>query len=338
MTDRKRDGFLRVRPQGIPCAWGNRIRNRGGDNPGCGPGKGEWVILSNISILAERAERLTGRLSECDICPRLCRVNRKTGAQGFCRVGGGVPVASMGPHFGEEAPLVGSNGSGTVFFSGCNLMCAFCQNYGISHQGEGNEVSAERLAGIFLSIQRMGCHNLNLVTPTHVTPQIMEALFLAVSRGLSIPIVYNCGGYESVDTLQELEGVVDIYMPDVKFLDAEPAGRYCDAPDYPDVVRAAFREMARQVGPLSLDRQGIASRGLLVRHLVMPGGVSTTRKVIDFLADEIGKDTYLNLMDQYRPCGRALEFPEIGRRTTAGEWREARDYARVKGMYRLDGI
>ena len=295
------------------------------------------AVFPNVSSLAERAERLNARLSECDICPRRCRVNRKAGERGVCRVGGNAPVASFGPHFGEEAPLVGNNGSGTVFFSGCNLRCVFCQNYEISHMGEGGDVSAERLAGIFLSIQRMGCHNLNLVTPTHVTPQIVEALSLASSGGLSIPVVYNCGGYESVDTLQELEGVVDIYMPDVKFLDAEPAGRYCDAPDYPEVVRAALTEMDRQVGPLSLDLHGIALRGVLVRHLVMPGEASTTRRVIEFLADEIGKDTYLNLMHQYRPCGRALEFPEIGRRTAAGEWREARDYALERGMFRLDG-
>lgn len=295
------------------------------------------AVFPNVSSLAERAERLNARLSECDICPRRCRVNRKAGERGVCRVGGNAPVASFGPHFGEEAPLVGNNGSGTVFFSGCNLRCVFCQNYEISHMGEGGEVSAERLAGIFLSIQRMGCHNLNLVTPTHVTPQIVEALSLASSGGLSIPVVYNCGGYESVDTLEELEGVVDIYMPDVKFLDAEPAGRYCDAPDYPEVVRAALTEMDRQVGPLSLDPRGIALRGVLVRHLVMPGEASTTRRVIDFLADEIGKETYLNLMHQYRPCGRALEFPEIGRRTAAGEWREARDYALERGMFRLDG-
>ncbi len=294
------------------------------------------AVFPDIDKLAERAERLTARLSECDICPRMCRVNRKAGELGVCRVGRNALVASFGPHFGEEAPLVGSQGSGTVFFSGCNLGCLFCQNYEISHLVEGSEVSAERLAGIFLSVQRTGCHNLNLVTPTHVTPQILTALFLAVPRGLSIPVVYNCGGYESVDTLRELDGVVDIYMPDVKFLDAEPAGRYCEAPDYPEVVQAALQEMARQVGPLSIDRHGIARRGLLVRHLVMPGEASKTRRVIDFLADEIGKDTYLNLMDQYRPCGRALEFPEIGRRITAGEWQEAQDYAHEKGLNRLD--
>lgn len=288
-------------------------------------------------MIAGRAGRLVARLSDCDICPRLCRVDRAGGELGFCRTGRNAVVASFGPHFGEEAPLVGTRGSGTVFFSGCNLLCAFCQNYGISHLGEGEEAGAEKLAGIFLAVQRTGCHNLNLVTPTHVVPQIVEALSIAVPRGLSIPVVFNCGGYESLDTLRELDGVVDIYMPDVKFLDPERAKRYCGAPDYPDVVRAAVREMARQVGPLELDRRGTARRGLLVRHLVMPGDASTTRAVIDFLAGEIGEDTYLNLMDQYRPCGRALEFPEIGRRTSAEEWREARDYALSRGLDRLDG-
>ncbi|HZD54727.1 MAG TPA: hypothetical protein VE080_00600 [Candidatus Aquicultoraceae bacterium] len=286
---------------------------------------------------SERAERLNARLAACDLCPRLCRVNRRAGEVGFCRVGEDAPVASFGPHFGEEAPLVGYRGSGTVFFSGCNLMCVFCQNFGISRFEEGTGVSGEGLAAIFLSIQAAGCHNLNLVTPTHVTHRVAEALSLAVPGGLSIPVVYNCGGYESVEILKELEGLVDIYMPDVKFLDEESAARYCDAPDYPEVVRAAVREMARQVGPLAVDRRGIAARGLLVRHLVMPGDGPATRKVIDFLAEEIGKDTFLNLMDQYRPCGRALEYAEIGRRTTSEEWREAMEYARERGLSRLDG-
>jgi putative pyruvate formate lyase activating enzyme len=295
------------------------------------------AVFPEIGELAERAEKLTARLSQCDICPRLCRVDRNAGELGVCRGGGNAAVSSFGPHFGEEAPLVGFHGSGTVFFSGCNLRCVFCQNYEISHLAEGSEVSAERLAGIFLSVQRMGCHNLNLVTPTHVTPQILLALCLAVPRGLSIPVVYNCGGYESVETLRELEGVVDIYMPDVKFLGAESSERYGNARDYPEVVRAAVREMDRQVGPLNIDGRGNARGGLLVRHLVMPGEASTTRQVIDFLAEEIGKETYLNLMNQYRPCGRALEFPEIGRRTAHAEWEEVRDYARGKGMSRLDG-
>jgi len=286
----------------------------------------------------ERADRMVERLSRCDICPRLCAADRLRGELGVCGTGRHARVASYGPHFGEEAPLVGVTGSGTVFFSGCNLNCDFCQNFEISHLGEGEEADAEKLASIFLSVQRLGCHNLNLVTPTHVTPQILEALSVAADRGFSLPIVYNCGGYERVDTLREMEGVVDIYMPDVKFLSPESAGRYCDAPDYPETVRDAVREMARQVGPLEMDRRGIARRGLLVRHLVMPGNASTTREVIDFLAVEIGTDTYLNLMDQYRPCGRALAYPEIGRRTAASEWTDARDYALERGMTRLDGI
>ncbi len=289
-------------------------------------------------MIGERAERMVARLSRCDICPRRCEVDRLRGEIGVCGTGRQARVASCGPHFGEEAPLVGYSGSGTVFFSGCNLNCAFCQNFEISHLGEGEEASAEKLASLFLSIQRLGCHNLNLVTPTHVTPQILESLAIARDHGFSLPLVYNCGGYERVDTLRELEGVVDIYMPDLKFLSRESAKRYCAAPDYPDVVREAVREMARQVGPLEVDRRGIARRGLLVRHLVMPGSVSTTREVIDFLAEEVGPETYLNLMDQYRPCGRAVEYPEIGRRTAAGEWTEARDYALGRGMTRLDGV
>jgi putative pyruvate formate lyase activating enzyme len=324
-------------PCGLNRAEGQQL-GTGKRSPLGGPGIQGMRDFSDIGDLHERAANLAARLSECDICPRICRVNRKAGERGVCGVGKNAVVASFGPHFGEEAPLVGYNGSGTVFFSGCNLRCVFCQNYEISHQVEGSEVSAERLADIFLSIRSMGCHNLNLVTPTHVTPQVLEALSIAASRGLAIPVVYNCGGYESVDALRQLEGVVDIYMPDVKYLDAEAAARYCDAPDYPEVVCAALAEMSRQVGPLSLDRHGIARRGLLVRHLVMPGETSTTRQVIDFLADGIGKDTYLNLMNQYRPCGRALEFPEIGRRTSGSEWREARNYALEKGLFRLDGL
>lgn len=286
--------------------------------------------------LAGRASGLRARLSRCDLCPRLCLVDRTGGETGVCGTGKAARVASFGPHFGEEAPLTGIHGSGTVFFSQCSLHCAFCQNYDISHFEEGREVSANELSSIFLSLQRRGCHNINLVTPTHVVPQIVEALARARESGLSLPVVYNCGGYERPETLRELEGAVDIYMPDVKFLDASPAGRYCEAPDYPGAAMEAVKEMARQVGPLVLDGRGIALRGLLVRHLVMPGDASTTRSVIDFLAEEIGTDTWLNLMDQYRPCGRAAEFPEIARRISRAEWEAARDHARRKGMTRLD--
>ena len=289
------------------------------------------------AALDETARRLKDRLRSCDICPRNCGVDRTKGGRGVCRTGLRAVVSSFGPHFGEESPLVGSNGSGTVFFSGCSLRCVFCQNYEISHLQDGEETDASRLAGIFLAVQRMGCHNLNLVTPTHVTPQIVEALGIAAAKGFSLPVVYNCGGYERVETLRELSGIVDIYMPDLKFLDSGRAARYCCAPDYPDVAREALREMSRQVGPLTLDRVGITVRGLLVRHLVMPGDASTTRQVIDFLADDIGTVTYLNLMDQYRPCGRAAEYPELARRTSKKEWEDARAHALRKGMTRLDG-
>jgi putative pyruvate formate lyase activating enzyme len=301
-----------------------------------GPMKGD-TAAGRESMLRERAERLTARLASCDICPRLCGVDRTQGELGVCGTGTSARIASYGPHFGEEAPLVGFAGSGTVFFSGCSLRCVFCQNYGISHGGEGEDASAEKLAAIFLAVQRMGCHNINLVTPSHAVPQAASALALAAGRGLSLPVVYNCSGYESLETLRELDGVVDIYMPDIKFLEPGPAERYCAAPDYPEVARAALKEMQRQVGPLVLDGRGIARKGLLVRHLVMPGGASTTRRVIDFLAEEIGRDVYLNLMDQYRPCGRALEYPEIGRRITREEWWEAREHARRRGLARLDG-
>jgi len=279
---------------------------------------------------------LRDRLRACDICPRRCGVDRLQGERGACGTGACAVVASYGSHFGEEAPLVGFGGSGTVFFSGCPLHCSFCQNYDISHGASGEEVDADRLAAVFRAIARMGCHNLNLVTPTHVTPQILAALARAAGDGFALPVVYNCGGYERPETLRELEGIVDIYMPDLKFLAANAASRYCDAPDYPEFARAALREMARQVGPLALDARGIASRGLLVRHLVMPGDASGTRDVIDFLAEEIGRDTYLNLMDQYRPCGRAPAYPEISRRLSRAEWEDARAYAIRRGLTRLD--
>ncbi len=291
----------------------------------------------NPALVASKAALLAARLASCNICPRVCRVDRTRGERGVCRTGRRARVASFGPHFGEEPPLVGWNGSGTVFFSQCSLRCLFCQNYDISHLGEGEDMGPETLSSVFLSVQQMGCHNLNLVTPTHVTPQILEALALAAERGFSLPVVYNCGGYERVETLRELEGIVDIYMPDIKFLDPEPARRYCDAPDYPEAVRAAVKEMARQVGPLEIDSRGLARRGLLVRHLVMPGDPGGARKVIDFVADEIGPDTYLNVMDQYRPCGRAGEFPEISRRTSPKEWKAAMDYAVSRGLRRLAG-
>jgi putative pyruvate formate lyase activating enzyme len=263
-------------------------------------------------------------------------VNRLKGETGYCRTGRQARVASTNAHFGEEAPLVGRHGSGPIFFSSCHLLCSFCQNFEISHQNEGVEVEPHQIAAMMGQLMERGCHNINLVTPTHVTPQILEALQIAIDQGLSIPIVYNCGGYERVETLRLLEGIVDIYMPDFKFWEGSWAERFCHAPDYPDVARAAVREMHRQVGDLVMDEEGIAVRGLLVRHLVMPGGVAGSAEIMEFLATEISPDTYVNIMDQYRPCGRAGKDPTINRRLTAQEYRAAVKAAQRAGLRRLD--
>lgn len=245
-------------------------------------------------------------------------------------------VASFHAHHGEESPLVGRFGSGTIFFSACNLLCCFCQNFEISHQCEGEEIEAKDLAAIMLELQRRGCHNINVVTPTHVVPQILEALLLAAEDGLSIPIVYNSSGYDRVPTLELLRGIVDIYMPDFKFWDERWAKRYCNAPDYREIAVSALKEMHSQVGDLVLDSHGIAERGLLVRHLVMPHGVSGTKEVMEFLAKEISPYTYVNVMDQYRPCGMAYQDEYINRRISGKEYSEALEWAQNAGLKRLD--
>ncbi len=288
--------------------------------------------------LWERVELAEELLNECDLCPRNCGIDRTAGETGFCKTGDKPLVSSWGPHFGEERPLVGRFGSGTIFFSRCNLGCVFCQNWTISHQGKGEEISFGRLAGIMLELQEAGCHNINLVTPTHQTPMILRALSLAAEKGLAIPIVYNCGGYESVETLKLLEGVVDIYMPDFKYADPDMAFRYSQADDYPRVAKAALKEMHAQVGDLSMDVKGIALRGLLVRHLVLPGGIAGTGEVVRFIAEEISRETYVNIMDQYHPCCKASEYPPINRRITSREYAEAVRMAIAAGLTRIDGV
>jgi putative pyruvate formate lyase activating enzyme len=243
-------------------------------------------------------------------------------------------VASYGPHFGEEGPLVGRRGSGTIFFSGCNLGCCFCQNYEISHLSEGREVSSDELAAIMLELQESGCHNINLVTPTHFAPQIVAALREAAAAGLGLPIVYNCGGYESVKTLRLLDGIIDIYMPDFKFWSGTRSERYLSAPDYPDVARSALKEMHRQVGDLTI-KDGLAVRGLLVRHLVMPGGLGDSAEVFRFLARELSDTTFTNVMDQYRPCYRSTDFPEIAGRLEREDFKTALQLARDAGLKRI---
>jgi putative pyruvate formate lyase activating enzyme len=286
--------------------------------------------------LQENLRRGLKWLNRCTLCPRLCRVNRLAGETGFCRTGRDAVVASYGPHFGEEKPLVGRHGSGTVFFSHCNLFCAFCQNYDISHGGQGQARSAKELANIMIHLQNQGCHNINFVTPSHVVPQILEALPLAVEAGLKVPLVYNCGGYERTAALRLLRGIVDIYMPDFKFWDPSVAESLCRAADYPERARAALKEMHSQVGDLHLDAAGVADRGLLVRHLVMPHGLAGSASVLRFLAREISLNTYVNVMDQYHPCGQVVGNPELGRRITHGELDEALESARQEGLWRLD--
>lgn len=295
-----------------------------------------YLFLHRRGMLEERAKAAAELLRECTVCPRLCRVNRIEGPRGICRTGALPMVSAHHPHFGEEAPLVGRHGSGTIFLTSCNLRCIFCQNWEISHLMDGVEVSHQRLAQMMVELQEMGCHNINFVTPTHMVPQILAALPVAVDMGLSVPLVYNTGGYDLVETLRLLDGVFDIYMPDIKYMDPAAAKRYSGAKEYPEVMKAAVREMHRQVGDLVLDERGIAVRGLLVRHLVMPGGVAGTRAVMRFLAREISPNTYVNLMDQYRPCGEAHKFPEIARSITAAEFEEALEMTRQEGIHRLD--
>ena len=250
----------------------------------------------------------------------------------FCRTGRWALVSSFFPHHGEEPCLRGWGGSGTIFFTHCNLRCIFCQNWDISWLGEGRPVKAEQLASMMLALQSNGCHNINFVSPSHVVPQILEALVLAAQRGLRLPLVYNTGGYDLVETLRLLDGVIDIYMPDIKFFDPERASRWAAAPDYPEVVRAAVREMYRQVGDLELDPQGIARRGLLVRHLVMPGAIEDTQQIMRFLAEEISPNTFVNVMAQYHPEGRAWDDPPLARRITSEEYRQALAAARRYGL------
>jgi putative pyruvate formate lyase activating enzyme len=295
-----------------------------------------YIETYKKGLLKKKAEEARKILASCVLCPRMCRADRLSGETGICKTGARAMVSSYNAHFGEEAPLVGRNGSGTIFFTHCNLLCVFCQNYDISHEGYGEEVSDDQLAGIMLALQNSGCHNINFVTPSHVVPQILSALEIAVEKGLSIPLVYNTGGYDRVETLKILDGVIDIYMPDFKFWDPDIADRACEARDYPEYARNALAEMFRQVGDLVLDEDGIAQRGLLVRHLVMPHGYAGTREVMRFISDKISKNTYVNVMFQYRPCGKAFNFKEFSTKPLDRDFNDAVRAAKEEGIYRLD--
>jgi putative pyruvate formate lyase activating enzyme len=287
-------------------------------------------------LLKEKIQAAYEILSQCDLCPHRCLVDRHHGERGLCRTGDQPLVSSYGPHFGEEDPLVGQHGSGTIFFTHCNLYCIFCQNYEISHGGEGEEITTADLAAIMLYLQKKGCHNINFVTPSHQVAQILEALPPAIDGGLNVPLVYNTGGYDALAALQLLDGVIDIYMPDFKFWDPQVAVDLCEAPDYPEIARQALKEMHRQVGDLAIDDAGVAHRGLLVRHLVLPDGLAGTQEVMEFLAREISPNTYVNVMGQYRPCGRASEHPSLRKFLGGPEHEQAQHLAREAGLTRLD--
>lgn len=294
-----------------------------------------YIKTYQDSKLEEKIRLLNKILTQCTLCPRRCKVNRLEDQKGFCGGGKVARVSSAFPHFGEESCLVGRNGSGTIFFSCCNLKCAFCQNYEISHLAEGREVSVDELAGFMLKLKNLGSHNINLVTPTHFIPQILEALKVAIKGDLNIPLVYNCGGYESEEVINILDGVIDIYMPDAKFSSSDVSQELCNAPDYFKNLKQVLKKMHQQVGDLEIVG-GIARRGLLIRHLVMPSGLAGTREIMEFIAKEISLNTYVNIMAQYRPSGEADKFPKINRAITHKEYREARNIASSFGLHRFD--
>lgn len=296
-----------------------------------------YLAFARSGALAERVRDAIARLESCDLCARYCRVDRTASLRGVvCRTGRNAVVSSHFAHHGEESPISGVRGSGTIFFSWCNLRCVFCQNWQLSWRGEGEETGAEALAAMMLALQDGGCHNINFVSPSHVVAQILEALAIAARGGLRLPLVYNTGGYDSPEALALLDGVIDIYMPDMKYGDCEAARTYSHIRDYVPVNRAAIKEMHRQVGDLVLDAAGIAQRGLLVRHLVLPEDLAGTDDVLRFLAEEVSRGTYLNLMDQYRPCFKACGDVRIGRPLRADELQAAEAAARRHGLARLD--
>ena len=280
-------------------------------------------------------KELYDRMHDCDICPRNCRQDRYSATDGICGMPVKLRIASYGPHYGEEPELVGYSASGTIFFSGCNLLCKFCQNYDISHFRQGTDVSEEELATIMLKLQSSGVENINLVTPSHYAPQIIKALFFAKEYGLKIPVVYNSSGYDKVEILKKMDGLIDIYMPDIKFVEKDKGRKMAAAPTYFEYASKALVEMHRQVGDLLIE-SGVAKKGLLVRHLVLPNDMSDTKKIIDFIADRIGTDTYLNLMDQYHPAHRACEIAGLDQSVSGDEFKEYVNYAKEKGFTRPD--
>lgn len=295
-----------------------------------------YIQTYRQGFLYEKIKKAYRLIQECSLCPRNCGVNRFQEKNGFCQAGYWPEVSSCAPHFGEERPLVGSHGSGTIFMTHCNLKCLYCQNFPISHKGEGEEISFDKLSQMMLHLQNLGCHNINFVSPSHYVPQILKSLPPAIEKGLSVPLVFNTGGYDSVETLKLLDGVFDIYMPDFKYAESRAAERCSGASDYPQVARMALKEMFRQVGDLYVDDRGVAVKGLLVRHLVLPQELAHTPKIMHFLSTEISKNTYVNIMDQYYPCGNISSGSPLQRRISRREFKQAVESAQKEGLSRLD--
>jgi putative pyruvate formate lyase activating enzyme len=296
-----------------------------------------YLRLARQGRLKQIEKNLWDVLDECRLCPRGCGANRRDGERGTCSSTARLKVASHGPHFGEERQLVGRGGSGTIFFSNCNLLCCFCQNWEINHRGDGRFITEDQLAEMMLDLQERGCHNINLVTPTHVVPHIVKAVRQAADRGLRLPLVYNTGGYDSLDLIRALDGVIDIYLPDFKYADGAMAAKYSSgAGDYPERAAAAIEEMHRQVGELEVNPDGTARRGLIIRHLVMPDNIAGTDRFVKWVAKELGPDTRVNLMAQYRPEHKAFDYPEISRPITDREWEQALSWAKAAGLEYFD--
>ena len=296
-----------------------------------------YVQMEAAGMLAKRIEEAYCIFKNCELCPRSCGVNRLKGERGYCQASAKVMVYEAQPHYGEEISLTGTKGSGTIFFSNCNLRCVFCQNWPISHLGKGEEISDDRLAGMMLKLQNLGCHNINLVTPTHVMPNILNATRIACNKGLRIPLVYNTSGYERVEMLRILDGIVDIYLPDLKYMDSYLAEKYSSgAADYPKIAQSAILEMNRQVGQHRADKEGITVQGLMIRHLVMPNRIAGTRQFVEWVAENLPKSTYVNIMPQYHVDYKAYDYPEISRSITIGEFLEAMNWAEAYGLTNLD--
>lgn len=296
--------------------------------------KPSFLELCASGELDKRINELYGMLESCRLCPRKCGANRLAGEKGFCKSGKDLVVSSFGPHFGEESPLVGRGGSGTIFLTNCNLRCIYCQNYDISHLGYGEIRSESQVAEYMITLQKRGCHNINFVTPTHFAPQLVKSTKLAIEKGFKLPIVWNCGGYENVEVTKLLNGIVDIYMPDIKYGDSEPAEKYSKAPDYFQVSKDVVKEMHNQVGDLKINEKGLACRGLLIRHLILPNDLAGSEKVLTFIAEEISTNSYVNVMSQYRPAGKAYQFEEMRRRVTWKEVYKAINIAKTLGLTR----